>query len=148
MISRGAYLFSLGKTRAVGLGQYDRTPPWVEAAWVDADGALYAWYHHESDAGCGNGLTISEIGALVSYDGGLSFTDPGTVLQSGDRPDCSAQNGYFAGGNGDVSVILDQEGAYFYFLFGLEPDTSGTVAGQVARLFVEGYSEWELIFNE
>lgn len=30
----------------------------------------------------------------------------------------SSQNGYFAGGHGDVSVITDPEGKYFYFFSG------------------------------
>ena len=44
--------------------------------------------------------------------------DLGTVLEA--RPNTlkpEAQNGYFAGGHGDFSVILDQEQRYFYFLF-------------------------------
>src|SRR5204863_5309897 len=54
---------------------------------------------------------------LVSTDNGRSFHDLGIVLESGDSPDCSAKNGFFAGGHGDFSVILDHESEYFYFLY-------------------------------
>jgi hypothetical protein len=57
------------------------------------------------------------IGAVISHDGGKSFEDLGIVLSSGGAVDCSARNGFFAGGNGDFSVILDRSGEYFYFLF-------------------------------
>jgi hypothetical protein len=94
-------------------------PMWIESVWQAADGTLYGWYHHEKVGVCpGTELTIPEIGALVSYDGGISFSDLGIVLRSSGMKDCSAQNGYFANGHGDFSVILDREGRYFYFLTG------------------------------
>jgi hypothetical protein len=43
--------------------------------------------------------------------------DMGAVLTSGDPYSCAAQNGYFAGGVGDFSVVLDRNKRYFYFLF-------------------------------
>ena len=39
------------------------------------------------------------------------------MLASGAEPACDAQNGYFAGGHGDFTVILDRDRQYFYFLF-------------------------------
>src|SRR5262245_22186533 len=90
---------------------------WIEATFRAGDGALYGWYHNEPPGLCGGSrLTAPRIGALVSYDEGLSWQDLGIVL---DAPpgslDCSTKNFYFAGGNGDFSVILDQGGQYFYF---------------------------------
>jgi hypothetical protein len=38
-------------------------------------------------------------------------------MESAYWPDCSAQNGYFAGGNGDFTVLLDSSRQYFYFYF-------------------------------
>ncbi len=95
-------------------------PVWIEATWMDPCGTLFAWYHREriGICGAGNYLDIPEIGALVSDDGGFTFRDLGVVLSSGDALNCSAQNGYFAGGHGDFSVILSADGKYFYFLFG------------------------------
>jgi hypothetical protein len=66
------------------------------------------------DIGC---QTAPLIGAIVSYDDGRTWQDRGPVLQSGDPVDCSFTNGYFVGGHGDFSVILDSHGEYFYFLF-------------------------------
>ena len=95
-------------------------PIWIEGIWRDEDGTVYGWYHHEPNAQeiCGSRkLTTPRIGALVSSDGGVTFTDLGLVLTSEDQPNCSAQNGFFAGGHGDFSVIPDRDRQYFYFLF-------------------------------
>jgi hypothetical protein len=56
------------------------------------------------------------------------------VLDSTPELDCKSQNGYFAGGNGDFSVIPDRSRTYFYFLISTY---SGPVSAQgvaVARL--------------
>ncbi|MEO8370063.1 MAG: hypothetical protein ABI806_12760 [Candidatus Solibacter sp.] len=54
---------------------------------------------------------------LVSTEGGANFTDLGIVLSTGDPLNCDAENGFFAGVNGDFYVILDRERRFFYFLF-------------------------------
>lgn len=91
---------------------------WIEAAWQDDDGTLFAWYHHEPGGVCPDGkLTAPMIGALISEDEGRTFRDLGIVLASGDPADCKAENGYFAGGHGDFSVIFDEATNHFYFLF-------------------------------
>jgi hypothetical protein len=97
----------------------DHYPVWVESAWLDTDGVLFAWYHHEPPGVCGNGslLTAPEIGAAVSFDGGKTMEDLGIILKSGEVPNCNARNGYFAGGHGDFSVIPDREHKFFYFIF-------------------------------
>ena len=95
----------------------DHYPLWIEAVWRDDDGTIYAWYHHEPGGICGGKLTAPEIGALVSTDGGRTFQDLGIVLASGDGLNCGAQNGFFGGGHGDFSVVLDRDRRFFYFLF-------------------------------
>lgn len=94
-------------------------PVWVEAAWRDTDGTVFAWYHHEPEGLCGSGssLTAPRIGAAISRDGGRTLEDLGVILESGEPLNCGAQNGFFAGGHGDFSVIVDREHRYFYFLF-------------------------------
>jgi hypothetical protein len=89
---------------------------WLEAIWYDEPaGVLYGWYHMEPDyLEC---LTAPLIGAMVSMDLGLTWEDRGIVLESGHPIDCSYENAYFAGGNGDFSVILDRDSRHFYFLF-------------------------------
>jgi hypothetical protein len=140
LLTKGADQFRmyLGKPQPVGVDLQDRFPMWIEAVWQDEDGTLYAWYHHEPAAVCpDSSLTTPNIGALVSSDGGATFTDLGIVLSSGDNADCSAQNGFFAGGHGDFSVILHQDRRYFYFLFG---NYGGDPAGQgvaIARMAFE-----------
>ena len=116
--SEGESQFNLANTSPVSFGDGQPFPLWIEATWVDDDGTLYAWYHHEPGDVCpGSYLTAPKIGALVSHDNGYTFQDLGFVLVSGDGIDCSAENGYFAGGNGDFSVIPDATHTYFYFLF-------------------------------
>jgi hypothetical protein len=93
-------------------------PSWIEAVHQEDDGTLLLWYHHETLNVCpGQSLTVPVIGAAVSYDGGRTLIDLGIVLESGDPPDCSAPNGYFAGGHGDFSVVFHPGDRYFYFYF-------------------------------
>ena len=95
----------------------DRTV-WIESAWVDASGAILAWYHHEPWGMYEDSLlTAPSIGSAVSHDGGRTFTDLGIILSSGDPLDDDAENGYFTGGHGDFTVVPDRERKYFYFLF-------------------------------
>ncbi len=132
IVSIGAGLEGPLKTRAVLFHSYEHMPLWIESTWVDADGTVYAWYHHEEGA-CGT-LASPKIGALVSRDGGRTYEDLGIVLETGYPPDCSSANGYFAGGHGDFTVLLDSRKEYFYFYFSnySGPEASQGVA--VARL--------------
>lgn len=90
---------------------------WLEATYRAEDGTLYGWYHNEPPNLCGNSrLTAPRIGALISRDEGQTWQNLGIVL---DAPAgslfCGTRNYYFAGGNGDFSVVLDQNKEYFYF---------------------------------
>jgi len=133
--SQGPDQFNLGNTTDVTFSDGTPGPLWIEATFMDGDGTLFAWYHHEPGGICSDSdLTAPKIGALVSHDNGYTFQDLGIVLESGDAVDCSAQNGYFAGGNGDFSVIADPTHTYLYFLFS---NYGGDVANQgvaVARM--------------
>lgn len=94
---------------------------WLEATWRDDDGTLYGWYHNEPLDTCSNDphLTAPRIGALISHDEGATWDDLGIILEAPtDSLHCETQNYYFAGGNGDFSVMLDQSKSYFYFFFG------------------------------
>ncbi len=93
---------------------------WLEATWKDeATGILYGWYHNEPWGLCpGKPLTAPRIGAVRSFDDGLSFEDLGLILEAPSGTlRCNTQNGYFAGGNGDFSVMLDPAEEYLYFVF-------------------------------
>ncbi len=136
-ISSGSDQFQMDPAQQIGVETDGHLPMWIESTWLDSDGTLYGWYHHEPSGICSGTLTAPRIGAAVSYDGGVTFHDQGIVLESGDPADCSASNGFFAGGHGDFSVILDRTGTYFYFLFG---NYGGDAAGQgvaIARMAFE-----------
>jgi len=140
-ISRGADQFSLYSTMPVEFDSAEHQPVWFEAAWQDEDGTLFLWYHHEPGGVCrGNSLTAPKIGAAISYDGGATVQDLGIVLESGDPVDCSSRNGFFAGGHGDASVILDRDKQYFYFFFTNYGGQASEQGVSVARLaFADRY---------
>ncbi len=112
---------------------------WMEATYRADDGTVYGWYHNEPPGLCGNSrLTAPRIGALVSRDDGRTWQNLGIVL---DAPTgsftCSTQNFYFAGGNGDFSVILDRSGQYFYFFISTYHRQIGEQGVAVARMRFE-----------
>jgi hypothetical protein len=117
MISTSANQFSEWESQPVGVDAMAYVPLWMEAA-QRVNGVLFGWYHHEPGGVCGSlPLTSPKIGAAISYDNGLSFSDLGIVLDSAYPSDCTANNGFFAGGNGDFSVVPDRQRQYFYFFF-------------------------------
>lgn len=138
LVSRGGSQFLPFDTEAVSLNEMNQIPVWIEAVWLDEDGTLFAWYHHEPPGLCGPGseLTAPFIGAMVSHDGGRSFSDLGPVLMSGDALNCEARNGFFAGGHGDFSVIPDRNNEYFYFLFGNYGGDGSQQGVAVARMLI------------
>jgi hypothetical protein len=121
------------KARGVFFTSFEHMPMWIESVWQDDDGTVYGWYHHEKWL-CQNKLASPVIGALVSRDGGKTFDDLGIVLESGYANDCSARNGFFAGGHGDFSVLLDQSRQYFYFYFSNYSGPASTQGVAVARM--------------
>ena len=127
-ISSGPNQFNLGDTRKVIFDSTEHSPVWFEAVWRDEDGTLFLFYHHEPELRCpGSNLTAPKIGAAISRDNGATVHDLGIVLESGDPIDCNAKNGFFSGGHGDASVILDREHKFFYFFF---TNYAGTTASQ------------------
>ncbi|MGE5538757.1 MAG: hypothetical protein ACM30I_09060 [Gemmatimonas sp.] len=100
----------------------DHTPgvgKWIEATFRDDDGTLYGWYHAETAGPCGRGdALLPVIGAMVSRNNGLTWTDFGPIITAPDATyDCGMENGFFAGGLGDFSVIADRDHGYVYFFF-------------------------------
>jgi len=117
-ISSGPDQFNLSSTRKVEFNSPEHSPVWFEAVWRDDDGTLFLFYHHEPGQRCGSdNLTAPKIGAAISRDNGATVEDLGIVLESGDPIDCNAKNGFFSGGHGDASVILDRDRKFFYFFF-------------------------------
>jgi hypothetical protein len=100
---------------------------WIESVYQEPDGTLFGWYHNEPahlvpdelQKGRQFPLTAPFIGAVVSYDNGKTWDDLGLVLAGGPETlELEAYNSWFAGGNGDFTVILDRNQEFFYFLFG------------------------------
>jgi len=119
--SYGSNLFQLGSTSSVIFDNTVNGGRWMEATWPPcaADGTLYGWYHLEPTGLCpGTTLTAPRIGTARSSDNGANWTDLGIVLEARTNTlRCDAQNGYFAGGNGDFSVMLDDAQQYLYVFF-------------------------------
>ena len=109
---------------------------WIEATWRADDGTLYGWYHNEPAGVCGEGrLTAPKIGAAMSQDNGSSWRDLGIVLEAPpDSLNCQTANYYFAGGNGDFSVIRDRSGRYLYFLISTYNTDTAEQGVAVARM--------------
>jgi len=113
---------------------------WMEATYRANDGTLYGWYHNEPPALCGNSsrLTAPRIGALVSRDDGKTWQNLSIILEAPQGSlNCSTQNYYFAGGNGDFSVVLDQSGQHFYFFISTYHRQFGEQGVAIARMKFE-----------
>src|SRR5687767_13287815 len=119
LLSRGPNQFRLSGPKMSHIVRLRPWPAWIESVWVDPTGVILAWYHQEHEYICGGQRPAQpQIGAAISYDRGQTFHDVGVILSSGVAADCKSKNGYFAGGHGDFSVVLDRSREYFYFFFG------------------------------
>ena len=136
LLSEGTDQFGPWTTSEVDFHSLYAIPHWMEAVWSDDDGTLWGWYHCEPIGLVESStLTAPKIGAVVSFDGGHTILDLGIVLETGEVLSPGAQNGYFAGGHGDCSVILDQDRKFFYFIFdnyGGPAETQGVVVARMA----------------
>ena len=120
--TEGHDLFSLGRPRRVAFDNEVNGGRWFEATYKAPNGVLYGWYHMEPYGlplknREGRPLTAPRIGAARSEDDGRHWHDLGIVLEAPEGTDRSdTVNHYFAGGNGDFSVIVDRERKWVYFL--------------------------------
>lgn len=90
---------------------------WIEATYKDDAGPLYMWYHNEPPGVCPDvgHLTAPRIGCMVADDNGLKWRDLGLVMEApADSKHCGTANHYFAGGNGDFCVNVDNERRWVY----------------------------------
>jgi hypothetical protein len=125
--SSGKGLDSLAVEGKITYTAYRDGGRWIEAVYPAEDGTLFGWYHNEPahlvppemHEGRQFPMTAPFIGAVVSYDNGEHWDDLGLIIVgSPETLNLEAPNFWFAGGNGDFTVILDREKAYFYFVFG------------------------------
>lgn len=127
---KGSDQFHLGEPEEIKFDNKVDGWRWIECVWQADDGVLYGFYHHEFYVCPGTYLTAPEIGAAKSTDNGLNWTDLGTVVKA--RPntiDCKSTNIFFAGGNGDFSVMLDKKKQYLYLYY-------TTYAGELSEMGV------------
>ncbi len=127
VLSAGRDLYHLEHMGEITYTAFRDGGRWIESVFPDEDGTLYGWYHNEPAHLIGEEyqkgrqfpLTAPMIGAVVSHDNGKTWDDLGIVLNGGPETlNLEHHNYWFAGGNGDFSVILDRRQEYFYFLFG------------------------------
>jgi hypothetical protein len=127
VLSVGTQMDALTRKGEVRYKAYRDGGRWIESVHLEPDGTLYGWYHNEPahlvpeelQQGRQFPLTAPFIGAVVSYDNGASWDDLGLVLTGGPETlELEAHNYWFAGGNGDFTVILDRQNEFFYFIFG------------------------------
>jgi hypothetical protein len=115
---------------------------WIECTWKAEDGRLYGWYHLEPRGVCPDGgansrqahLTAPKIGAVSSTDNGATWHDLGIVLEAPPAIRCDTENFYFAGGNGDFSVMLDERSGWLYFFISTYVGEAAEQGVAVARM--------------
>lgn len=103
-----------------------RVGKWIEAVWQQPGGPLHGWYHAEEAAPCPTPLFMPHIGRAISEDDGFTWRCRGEILRAPARQiDCSWQNGFLAGGYGDLCVVPDRSGRTLYMFFSsYHPDES------------------------
>ena len=80
-------------------------------------------------------LTAPKIGAVKSTDNGETWRDLGVVIETPTGTlKCDTKNYYFAGGNGDFSVMLDPKQEWLYFLFSNYPSLVAQQGVAIARM--------------
>jgi len=116
---------------------------WIECTWQATDGLLYGWYHQEPTGVCPGAepgpsktiLTAPKIGAVKSTDNGMTWHDLGVVVEAPPGTlNCQTKNQYFAGGNGDFSVMLDAKQEFLYFFFSTYPSIVAEQGVATARM--------------
>jgi hypothetical protein len=116
--AKGSSIFHLNKLTTSVFDTQANGNRWIESTWKDENGQLYAWYHNEPGGLCPESdFTAPRIGAAVSTDNGRTFRDLGFIIETRDTINCNVKNGFFAGGNGDFSVLPDSARENFYFFY-------------------------------
>ena len=111
---------------------------WMEAVIADDDGTLYGWYHNEPGSLCpvSDNKTAPLIGAGMSTDAGRTWKDLGIIISPPpNQLECrGTPNVFFNGGNGDESVILDQNKEYLYIFYSVYSGLTKDQGVAVARM--------------
>lgn len=136
-MSEGSRFWSLVAPALVQFTSHPGHGVWMEAVIEDDQGAWYGFYHNEIPADlCGRpDRVIPRIGAARSFDKGVTWEDLGIVLEAPlDSHVCESGNGYFLGGVGDLSALLDPDGTHVYLFFSQYGRDASAQGIAVARL--------------
>jgi hypothetical protein len=116
-----------------------RVGKWIEALWQQPEGPLHGWLHVEEPAPCSAPLVVPHIARAVSDDGGFMWEYRGEVLRAPRHQiDCSWQNGFFAGGYGDLCVVPDRSARLLYMFFSSYHTDESAQGIAVARMPAAG----------
>ena len=136
-IASGHDIDRLGRAEEISLVPHPGYGVWFEAVVSDEVDTWYGYYHNEWPATrCDReDRFVPRIGAARSTDRGRTWTDLGPVIQAFQSATaCGSTNRYVIGGDGDVSVMLDQSKTYLYFFYSQyhrEPTAQGVA---IARM--------------
>jgi hypothetical protein len=138
VIASGASIDSLQSDGVVNFASHPGHGVWFEAIIPAADDTWYGYYHHERPADvCGRpDRQLPRIGAMRSFDRGLTWEDLGIVLDAPAGAEaCDSANRFVLGGVGDVTAALDAEGkdVYLYFSqYSRDPAAQGVAVARLA----------------
>src|SRR5438093_12994510 len=80
-------------------------------------------------------LTARDTGAMKSTDSSATWHDLAIILEAPPGTlKCDTKKYYFAGGNGDFSVMLDAREEFLYFFFSNYPSDAAEQGVAVARM--------------
>jgi hypothetical protein len=133
----GATLERLRIEGPVGFRSHPGHGVWMEAIVPDAAGRWYGFYHHERPADlCGRpDRQLPRIGALRSFDNGLSWEDLGIILDAPPGSEaCDSANRFVLGGVGDLTAALDADGTDLYLYYSQYLRDGASQGVVVARL--------------
>lgn len=129
---------ALGEPAGITVNKWPPGQTWLEAVVPADDGTWFGFYHNERDAtGCPEnaGKAVPRLGAMRSTNRGLTWKNLGTVLAMRKNTEvCGTPNGYFAGGVGDFSALLDEDAEYLYFFYSQYVSADSLQGVAVARL--------------
>jgi hypothetical protein len=135
-LASGVQLPLLGPPSPVSFVSHPGHGLWMESVLVDEGGTWYGYYHNEVPAGCSRPeLVVPRIGAARSRDQGATWEDLGPILEAPPGwHTCSTPNKYFAGGVGDVSVLLDRDSKDLYLYYSQYATYPAAQGVAIARL--------------
>ena len=135
--ANGGDLSQLGDPESVDIEPWPTGGNWMEAIITDSVGKWYGFYHNETnEASCDDvQKTAPRVGLARSEDRGATWIDLGIILEAPrDTFACDTSNGYFVGGVGDFSALLDRDhnDVYIYFSqYGREKEDQGVAVARV-----------------